>query len=41
MISKRIDAATMDRDLLPRKSVKKLGLLKVNLLPKTTLIGKL
>jgi len=32
----------MDRDLLPKNSVKKLGLLKINLLPKknATLVGK-
>jgi hypothetical protein len=29
------DAVTIDRDLLPKELVKKLGLFKINLLPKT------
>jgi hypothetical protein len=34
-INDRNDAVTTDRDLLPKELVKKLGLLKINLLPKT------
>jgi hypothetical protein len=34
MISVRTDTTAMDRDLLPKDSVKKLGLLKIYLLPK-------
>jgi hypothetical protein len=35
MTSNTRDAVTIDRDLLPKELVKKLGLLKINLLPKT------
>jgi hypothetical protein len=34
-INNRNDAVTPDRNLLPKELVKKLGLLKINLLPKT------
>ena len=33
-IGNKINARTIDRDSLPEESVKKLGLLKINLLPK-------
>jgi hypothetical protein len=42
VISNKIDTVTMDRVLLPQDSLKKLGLLKINLLPiNTTLWGKI